>query len=403
MSVLAQCGYGRSSKIEKGLDNGVIHGAILSPRDETRDRLEEAIKQWAQDYPNAKLLFDPQFYAATLNAPRDGHLNEYDYYRNNSNLGRTSFSPSRVRRFVEECLNYQSNTFNGKLRFLISPTILFDDFRDYWSQVSLNMAVESAEYYSKSLNGAPPLLVSIVVSEQAFQSLEAMEEFLDSLTKLDVAGFYLIIRRNANSLQSAMEAASLGRFMFFCYVLAKINEYTIVVGYSDWHSFLLESVGVNFTACGWYQNLRQFSLARFLPSTGGRRPRKRYSSVPLLSSPLIHPELQDIYLAHFLSDVLSGSKHDNILANGPAVGEGNWSDETACLTHWHSLNNLSGQIAMHNTTADRILKALRLIQNARGLYLHLESVGVSFDPTTGPTHLDEWQDGVQEFRGISRV
>ncbi len=96
MSVLAQCGYGRSDKIEKGLTAGFIKGVIMSPRDEKKDRLEDAILQWKKDYPNANVLFDPQFYATMLSAPKDGHLSEYDYYNNNCGLGRTHFSSSRI-------------------------------------------------------------------------------------------------------------------------------------------------------------------------------------------------------------------------------------------------------------------------------------------------------------------
>lgn len=402
MSVLAQSGYGRANKIEEGLRAGVIQGVIMSPRDEGRERLESAIRQWGEEYPDSIVLFDPQFYAATLNAPRDGYLSEYEYYGNNNGLGRMHFSGSRIRAYVQDCLHYQYETFGDDLNYLVSPSILFDGFRDYWSQVVLNMAAESAEYHM-NLENPRPLLVSIVVSETAFQSLEAMEEFLDAITELDVEGFYIIIRRSANLLQNAMEPASFGRLMYFCYVLADINEYTVILGYSDWHSFLLESVGVVYTACGWYQNLRQFSLARFQPSTGGRRPRKRYSSAPLLSSPLITPELQDVYLTHLLPDILSGSQYDHILASAPAAQEPNWTDEIACLVHWFSLHSLSRRISAQANMQGRIQEALQMLQEARTLYRRLEHHGISFDPLTGPDHIDEWRNAVQEFSGIAGI
>ncbi len=401
MSVLAQCGYGRGSKIDQGLDDGVIEGVIMSPRDEARDRVEQAIAQWGRDYPDAVVLFDPQFYASTLNAPRDGHLSEYDYYKNNNGLGRTHFSGTRIRRYVRECLDYQHATFGNDVSYLVSPTILFDGFTDYWSQIALNMAVESAEYSSTELDGSQPLLVSIVVSETAFQSMGAMEEFLDALTELDVEGFYLVIRRNANFLQNGMEAALFGRFLYFSYVLAAINEYTVIVGYSDWHSFLVESIGAAHTACGWYHNLRQFSLARFQLSLGGRRPRKRYSSAPLLSCPLITPELQDIYLAGVLPRVLSGSQSDSHLVHGPSGGEAYWTDEVFCLAHWFSLNAVSRRITSQQNVAGRIQKAGQIMHDALTLYRQLGSVGVSFDPQTGPDHIGEWQGALQEFRGIA--
>ena len=402
MSILAQSGYGRGSKTEQGLNDGVIHGVIMSPRDERKDRLEQAVQDWGGSHPNALVMFDPQFYAASLNNPRDGHLSEFDYYDNNSGLGRTHFSGTRIQGYVRECLDYQHQTFGSNVAYLISPTIFFDAFRDSWSQIALNMAVESADYHS-SLNSPQPLLLSLVISETAFQTIDAVEEFLDALTEIDAQGFYIIIRRNSASVQNAMESATFGRFMYFCHVLTTINEYDVILGYSDWHSFLLEAAGVTHTATGWYQNLRQFSLARFQPSYGGRRPLKRYSSAPLLSCPLINPELQDIHLANLLSRVLSGSNHDAILQNGPTAGEANWTDEISCLAHWYSLNSLSQRLSALPTQSARIQEAERLMQNALTLYAQLGSQNVSFNPTTGPNHIREWQDSLQEFRALAGV
>jgi len=400
MSVLAQCGYGRGRKIEQGFHDDVMHGVILSPRDERRDRLEEAVHQWCPSHPQALVMFDPQFYAANLNNPRDGHLSEYDYYNNNSGLGRTHFSGTRIQRYVKECLDYQHQTFGRNVAYLISPTVLFDAFRDSWSQIALNMAVESADYH-RDLSSPQPLLISLVISETAFQTMDAVEEFLDALTEIDTQGFYIIIRRNSSSVNNAMESGPFGRFMYFCHVLTTINEYNVIVGYSDWHSFLLQAAGVTHTATGWYQNLRQFSLARFQPSRGGRRPRKRYSSAPLLSCPLVTPELQDIYLADLLPSVLSRSTYDAIIRNGPAAGEAGWTDETACLAHWHSLNSLSEHLSARPTQKARIEEAEHLMHNALTLYNQLSSQNVSFDPSTGPDHIYEWQDSLQEFRALS--
>ena len=402
MSILAQCGYGRGGKIEQGLNSGVIHGVIMSPRDERKNRLEQAIHDWGSSHPNALVMFDPQFYAASLNNPRDGHLSEFEYYNNNSGLGRTHFSGTRIQGYVRECLDYQHQTFGSNVAYLISPTILFDSFRDSWSQIALNMAVESADYHLK-LNSPQPLLISLVISETAFQTMDAVEEFLDALTEIKTQGFYIIIRRNSASLQNAMESVSFGRFMYCCHVLTTINEYDVIVGYSAWHSFLLKAAGATHTATGWYQNLRQFSLARFRPSPGGRRPLKRYSSAPLLSSPLINPELQDIHLAKLLPGVLSGSNYDAILQNGPTAGEAHWTDEISCLAHWYSMNALSQRLSALSTQSARIQEAERLMQSALTLYVQLDSQNVYFSPMTRPDHIREWQASLQEFRALASL
>ncbi|MBN2541293.1 hypothetical protein JXI42_00345 [bacterium] len=403
MSVLAQCGWGRGGKIERGLNDGVINGVIMSPRDETPDRLENIINQWGQSYPGAIVLFDPQFYVANLNAPRDGHLGEYDYYNNNSGLGRAQFSGTRIRNYVRECLDYQHDTFGNNLTNLVSPSILFDGFRDNWSQIALNLAAESADYHDSGLGKPQPLLISIVVSETAFQAIDAVEEFLDALTELNVAGFYIIVRRNANSPQFAMEPRPFANFLYFCYVLSEINEYKVIVGYSDWQSFLLEAVGASNTACGWYQNLKQFSLDRFRPSLGGQTPRKRYSSAPLLSCPLINPELEDIYSANLLSSVLSGSNHDSLLIGGPLTNEPAWTNEVSCLAHWFSLTSLSHRILAQTGIENKLRVAELIMQDSALVYQQLRNQGINFDTQTDQGHILDWQTAIREFRTITRI
>jgi hypothetical protein len=144
-------------------------------------------------------------------------------------------------------------------------------------------------------------------------------------------------------------------------------------------------------------------MARFLPSTGGRRPRKRYSSAPLLSSPIITPELQDIYIAGLINLVLTGGEYDETISPNPAKGEANWSDLKAIMAHWECLSLLSKQISSQLTTAERLRVSLGLIQSAQNLYTRLEHSGINFDSTTGPRQLSEWRTAIQEFRSIARV
>lgn len=402
MAILAQSGYGRGNKIDEAAQNNTIEGVIMSPRDERPDRLEASIFSWGDDNPDFKVFFDPQFYAATLNAPRDGHLVDYNYYSNNNGLGRTHFSGTSIRDYVQQCIDYQYGTFGEYITNIISPSILFDSFQDYWSQVAINLAVESQDYHS-TLDDAEPLLITLAVSETAFQNKESVDEFLDAITELDVNGFYLIIRRNNAQFQHAIEPNQFARLLYFCHVLSDINEYEVIVGYSDWHSFLLESVGVRYTACGWFQNLRHFSMARFQPAGGGRRPLKRYSSAPLLACPQIVPELVDLRLAGYIGRVLSGSQYDRIIEDDPASGEQNWTDVISCLSHWYSLNLLSQRISTCPDTARKIEEALAILDEAQSLYRFLERNGIQFRPPTGAEHIANWRAAVSEFTEIADI
>src|SRR5207253_551249 len=139
---------------------------------------------------------------------------------------------------------------------------------------------------------------------------------------------------------------------------------------------------------------RQFSMSRFEPAIGGRRPRKRYSSTPLLSNPLIIPELEDIYRTGLLSNVLSGGDHDAILRGSPAAGEAGWTDEVGCLAHWYALGSVIDRIVAHRRPAAKLDAALQLIDDAMALYTRLQHRGVNFEVQTGPDHLTSWRDSL---------
>ena len=396
MPLLAQCGYGRSNKIELGLQAGSISGVILSPRDEGRERLESFQAELRRNVPASTVLFDPQFYAATLPNARDGNLAEYPYYTNNSGLSRNQFRPRQIQEYVGACLDYQVKSLPG-VTYLISPSVSFDDFRDSWSQIALSMAEASIDHCAEQ-NIATPLLVTIVLSESSLRDPAKMNEFLDTLSALEVAGFYLLIQRNSTTLTPAMDVGSMSSLLYFVYVLAALNDFKVVIGYSDWMGFLFQAVGATMCASGWHNSLKQFTLSRFLPQTGGRRPRKRYSSLPLLSCPLIVPELEDVYRAGLLQSVLTGGKNDPILRNGPARGEAEWSDAISCLAHWESLSRLYATVEALPTIPARLVTATKLIRAAESAYTRLNASNIYFEPSTGPEHLTLWLDSIVEFR-----
>jgi len=402
LSLLAQSGYGRADKVDRGLDENLIYGVIMSPRDELPTRIENDISQLRSDFPEAEILFDPQFYAATLINPRDGRLPDYTYYANHSALGRAQFSPSRIQRIVRECLDYQHDVLGDGLSYLVSPTVFFDDFRDSWSQIAISLASASVDYHA-TLEDPPPLLLTVAVAEGAFHDIDAVEEFLDAITELDVNGFYLVVRRNSPTAELAMEPRPFAHLMYFAYVLAEINQYLVISGFTDWCGYLLKAVNVDYVASGWFQNLRKFSLARFTPSSGGRQPRPRYSSVPLYSNPLIIPEMEDIYLAGLLPDVLSGSQHDNLLQAGPSKGNAQWTKDVECFAHWYSLSSLLDSLDSIGPVATRLKHCEASIASSQTLYDRLSQAAVYFEPPTGPAHLELWLDSITEFRALANI
>lgn len=391
MSLYAQQGYAKTGKIESALSSGYIDGVILSPRDEIPINLENYTKSLAQMSIKKEILFDPQFYATTILPVKKGYLDRYTYYDKLEGLSRSSFSPSKIREYVKKCLDYQMTL---PLTRLIAPSIHFDSFQDSWSQIVLSMAQESIDYHAQ-LIGAPPLLLSLVFSETALVSTEAINEFLDAVSILDTKGFYILVRCNSPLSQAQMSQNSLEKLLYFIYILSEINQFEVIVGYSDIVSILYQAVGANATACGWTNTTRQFTFSRFQPSTGGSQARPRYTSGPLLNSILVLPELAGIHSLGYINQVLTNTPLDNIFRNDP---NSIWPADASSLHHWASIKKLTDEILSFASVTERLNAVVEKIGTAKALYSLLTQNMVFEQARSGSSHLDQWLNAIQAFR-----
>lgn len=393
MHVYAQQGYGKTDKIETGLRAGHLSGVILSPRDESPDNIRAYAEKLRQEFADrATILFDPQFYATTISPARDGYLRAYSYFE--PGLTRGSFiSHADIHRYVENTLTYQTTLPTDRI---IAPTILFADFRDPWSQIALSMAQEAITVHDQHGN-TPPLLLSLVIDESALRNRDALDEFLDVITAWDVAGVYLIVRSSDPSYPAAVDETSLANLLYLVYVLGTINDFEVICGYSDVVGILEHSVGAKSTGTGWSNNLRQFSLARFQPATGGRRARARYTSAPLLNSILVVPELETAYQVGLISNVLSNTAYDGVMASGnPANSQ--WPPNIACLHHWQVLDEIARRVSSQGSVAQNLTTLENDIREAVATYRLLEQANVVFDPPSGLRNLGLWMRAIRSFR-----
>ena len=388
MTILVQHGYGKSDKIERGIEDGSIQGVILSPRDEQATNLADFLDSLPN---NVERLVDPQLYVGTILNARDGKLSQYRHYA--ENLTPASFSLGAIGEFVRNTLDWQDDL---NVSAVVSPTVIVDAFSNRWAQIAMMLAQETVNQHS-SRN---PLLVSLVIGEEALREVRLVDAWLDELTQLDVNGFYLVVRRSLEDYRQQYDPDILASLLRVCYSLAEVNEYRVFVGYSDMVTLLLHAVGVTGTGAGWYSNLRQFGLRRFQPVTGGRQPRSRYTSRPLLNS-IYTTELDVIYNAGCVADVLSSTNYDdrfNGIQNPENVA---WPQRDAALHHWSVLSDITQTIS-GTTVSTRLDSVQDLIGQALALYAQIGQF-LPFPTETGPTHLEQWLNALDRFRSGATV
>ena len=390
MTLFAQHGWGKSDKIERGIEDGSIEGVLMSPRDESPEKLASYLNLIQEKYPKVKRIVDPQFYASTIWPVRDGKLSEYPHY--NQQLTQASFTAAEIRTIVSSTLEWQDDL---NVSAIVSPTVMVDDLDSRWAQIAMMLAQESVER-----GPSKPLFISLVVGEDVLRQRKPVDGWLDILTQLDVQGFYIIVKRSSPNYRQDYEPDVLASLLHICYSLAELNEYQVIMGYSDMVTLLLHAVGVTGTGAGWYSTLKQFNLRRFQPVTGGSRPRSRYSSQPLLNSIYI-TELDGIHSVGRAADVLSKTRYDGRFGGATNPENVLWPDDEAALHHWSVLAGIKRSI--ERTSIGGRLDAVRnYIAQAIAIYAQIETM-VPFSTETGPTHLDNWLEALKKFRSDAAV
>ena len=391
MTILAQHGWGKANKIERGIKNGSIEGVIMSPRDESPTNLSSFLTSIAAHHPCVERLVDPQLYAGTIWPVRDGKLSDYPHYR--QHLTPISFSPSEIQTFVRNSLSWQSNL---DISAFVSPTVMVDDLGSQWAQIAMMLAQETVAQH----DGSKPLLISLVVGEDVLRHRAPVYSWLDDLSRLDIDGFYLVVRRSSETYRQHYDSEILTSLLHICYSLVELNEYRVFVGYTDMATLLLHAVGVTGTGAGWFTSLRQFGLRRFQPVSGGSQPRSRYSSSRLLNS-IFMTELEGIYNGGQIVDVLSGTSFDDRFNGSTNPENVPWPADTAALHHWQTLANIS-RSTIGTTVRDRLNQAHYLITQALALYAQIRNL-VPFTTETGATHLEQWLDALNRFGSETEV
>lgn len=389
MALYAQHGYGKANKINKGIESGDISGIILSPKSETPQKLIEFSNEVRNSYIDTKIFFDPQFFMSYLQGPINaGKLSQYSYFE--SGLTRAKLSnPANINKYVESVISLQ-NEMN--VSSYISPSIIISDFNNMDCQIAISLA-----YSTIAIATNKDLFITFYINENAFSNESAMEEFLNTISLLDVAGFYIVISRDSSTSKSTLfKIDILSNIMKFLYIISEINQFDVIVGYSDIISILFSTISNADFACGWYSNLKQFAESNYRPSTGGRRPRKRYTSSKLLSSLLLIPEIEASNRNHFTDQILSNLPYDDIIY--PNVKHDDWTDEISCLHNWETINKMLIDITQHSKISDRLDFLLAKISNAEDLYSQIKTFLPQLDEKSNSNHLSAWKSAISTFR-----
>ncbi len=288
MKLFAQHGYGKSDKIESGLEEGLIDGVIFEARYLHPDKAKDEIGCLQEIDETVELMIDPEYYAsAVIDSPNAqlGYLEDWGYF---SPLRIIEFvtNPTRVDKIVHSSLDIQEDV---GATTLIAPSVYISQSLDSMESALalsfLRKAVSASEKRSKKV------LSTLSLNRDALLNSKQLIEFVDALTGMSKrpSGVYLTVGVNSSSGNNGLPSPEifdlkvLAAWMYLNYALS-INGIRVINGFSDLLSPFLGVAGGDAGATGWWSNLQCFSIDRYIRSEDiRRRPLRRYLSMKLMA------------------------------------------------------------------------------------------------------------------------
>ncbi len=299
---LIQDGHQAHTCAEPAIRRGDAAGIIWSLGDQTPGGLDRLLVNSYAD--EAVQAIDPQLYVAPLEDANPKKLPEHGLFK--VPMKPRDFSAPNLVSLVDRIIGFQAS---HRVTHLIAPTITVGSMADRSAEVSANLAYTSLAAWGKRGDDRP-LLISVAIQHSVLDDPDNVDALLDELTAYECDGFYLLMELPSRS-DPAHASVRLESALYIVYMLAKVNEYTVWVGYSGLSGFVYRAAGAQASAAGKWQKQNRWSPDHWLVSGGGRPPTPRIYLQSLLGSLVIDAELQRIAQqrtdATLLTELLNGA------------------------------------------------------------------------------------------------
>jgi len=399
MKVYAQDGHQRSDKITRGLQEGLLDGAIFSARYLPPERALETLQEARNSRPAAEILLDPEFYASLSMGWENaqlGKLEKWDYLRTfrRRDLVRSEVVRGALTTVFERVANLPVTAH-------IAPNVYIPhSFDSMEASVALGFIEQARECFEDK---AKPVYATLSIDRKTLLNTKEFLDFLNEMTGIDSRpdGFYVLVGGGSVTERSdvvhseIMDARVLGAWMMLNFALTQ-NGFRVINGFADIISPFLNATGAVGCATGWWSNLRVFSMGRYVRSNGGggQAPIIRYLSKRLLN----RIKIDELNIAEFLPEVINGLPHDKEYQSQDDLP----TRTLEALQSWEALGSL-------NEEADSpdIEKSIAILKDrlhrANEAYYTLNTYGLLRGLDTNLEFLRQLEDGLEVFKKLAEL
>lgn len=383
MTFYIQHGYGKGQKMQDVLNDGHLSGAILSPGDEESATLTATAKGLFEK--GIDVLVDPQTYLYSTRPPGRGrnHDSHGIEFRGLSWAQDAQSIASHV-----EQIGHLNASINADGRW-IAPGPLQASFSDIWTPLSVQFARTASQAW-----GATRTIATVAVDEAGLADWHALERWLDAATTLPVRGFYLLVSRPSTVYPATpWDPIKLVNLLRLIHVLAELNEFEVIWGYSDFEGLLGLAAGATSMATGWSYTLRQFSSAKWIsPPSGGRAPAVRTHLRRLWATPRAEAETAILFASDQRAAVFSPDEIEFFERTPFEV----INRVSAQVDHMNALATRADWLSRQQSVATRVSEVSASLERAIALWDSVRSSGLVPDPTYR-SRVVAWRDSLVRF------
>lgn len=392
-SFLVQMGWQGKNRIQLGIDEGYIDGAVLSPS----DYIENSLADIAEQLSNESLvtLFDPQFYLPGQ-GDRD-KLNRYNYYDEfggDDFYGGLFYDEDERERFFEDLVDLQDeldcDAYISPAKYISS---LSADAVDDWRQKTKLFADKTNEYGEDI-----PVYATLAVSGEHLTDESLRDYLLSRATSLNIDGFYVSMMYDDSDRRLPLRGEQNVESYLRTLLALTGNRYSVIAANTHQIAHLLFPVGVDAFASGHYHNLRSFDTERWVVPDDPdprSRPATRYYSDEFLDQ--VRPDhlmteiAEDTGIDVGLLQGSSTSPWEEDLFNSGSIDIG-WPDSEGGWDHYiYCCGNIANQYEGLDKEA-RVEHANLKISEAKKMQeLLLKNIDEHTDELD-PEYLQDWEN-----------
>lgn len=365
--------------------NGLIFSPVNIPS-EKLVKLDKAIKE--------NSFFDPQFY---LPKEIKGKLETYKCFPANIVNGFQTDDFENLKNDIAKlCIDFQLDNW---FKFLLIPTRYFEVIpSDYLNQIKEYFIEPFLNYYLSN-RIQKEIYLTVIVNQDQLLNDERRNILLNFITSIqDISGIYLIFE-NKYPTKQIKNLDYLFNAMLFIHAL-KLNNFKVNIGYTNTEGILYSIVGPESITMGSYENLRQFSIQRFINCQNKtvRQPNPRLYSRKLFQwiDYRYIEGLQKLYKNW--QDIFEDSKYKPLMFE-PTF---NWHfNKPEPYKHFFLI--FSSQINdLPICLKERIHYLQNIFNNALRIYHEISEAGVYLDENSDGSHINFWLTCIKMFEKYLR-